>query len=361
MVVWRYALYALGILVLAALIIGLVAHFAFGASSFSFKSPWLLLSLLVVPLVVGGYVFLERGRAERAARWSSPTLLPNMIAGAPGDRRYIPAVIFAVALVLLLVGFARPQAKVKEARDGATVVLMIDTSGSMGANDVKPTRLAAADAALTEFVTKLPSRYRAALITFSSGIAVKVPPTYDRTAILKALPAKAQLDGTAMGDAVSQAVKVARKAVGTSKPGNPHPPASILLVSDGGNNAGQIQPSAAAQQAKKASVPISTIALGSVAGVVHQNVPLGTGKQTFPLVQQVPVETKTLKQLATASGGRFYAATSAAALSQVYKDLGKRLVYNKQFREITVGLTVAAFVLILAGAGLSAWWFRRLV
>src|SRR4051812_30410152 len=122
---------------------------------FSFKSPWLLLFLLVVPLAVGGYIWLDRRRAEKAAKWASPALLPNMVKGSPGRRRYVPPVILGVAFILLLMGFARPQAKFSEAKDGATVVLMVDTSGSMAANDVKPTRLAAADLGLTDFVNKL--------------------------------------------------------------------------------------------------------------------------------------------------------------------------------------------------------------
>ena len=328
---------------------------------FSFKSPWLLLFLLVIPAAVGGYIWLERRRADKAAKWSTPALLPNMVKGSPGARRYIPAAIFGVAFVLLLLGFARPQAKFSEAKDGATVVLMVDTSGSMGANDVKPTRLLAADAALTDFVNKLPSKYRAALITFSSGIAVKVPPTYDRQTLIKGLPAKAELDGTALGDAIDQAVRVAKKAVGTSKPGQPHPPASILLVSDGGSNAGRVKPAQAAAAAKKAGIPISTVSIGTPGGQVHQNVPLGPGKKTFPLVQQVPVDPKVLHDVASVSGGRFYAATTANGVDNVYKDLGSRLVYTKQYREITAGVTLAAFVLIIAAAALSAWWFRRLV
>jgi Ca-activated chloride channel family protein len=328
---------------------------------FSFKSPWLLLFLLLVPAVVIGYIWLDRRRAEQAATWSSPSLLPNMVQGAPGFRRYVPPIIFAVALVLLLVGFARPQAKFSEAKDGATVVLMVDTSGSMAANDLKPTRLAAADTAITKFVDKLPSRYRAALITFSNGIAVKVPPTYDRKTLIKGLPAKAELEGTALGDALFQAVRVAKKAVGPSKPGQPHPPATILLVSDGGTNSGRIKPADAAALAKKAQIPISTIAVGTAAGVVHQKVPIGNGKQTFPLVQQVPVDPKILREVAAGSGGHFYSAASPKGLERVYKDLGSRLVYSKQYREITAGVTLAAFILIIAGAALSAWWFRRLV
>ncbi len=344
-----------GVLLAAAVVLLVVAF------NVSFKSPGLLLLLLVIPVVVGVYLWIDRERAKQASRWSSPQLMPNMISGSSGGLRYIPLAIFGVALVLLLVGFARPEAKFTEAKEGATVVLMVDTSGSMGANDVKPTRLLAADAALTQFIDKLPSKYRVALITFASGIAVRVAPTYDHTAIIKALPAKAQLDGTAMGDALAEAVVVATRAVGPSKPGAPHPPATILLVSDGGSNAGKTTPEQAATLAKKAAIPVSTVSLGTPSGVVHQNVPLGKGTKTFPYVSQVPVDPSTLKTIAKTSGGTFFAAHSPTQLDAVYKALGSRLVYSKQYREITVGVTLAAFVLILVGAGLSAFWFRRLV
>ena len=326
-----------------------------------FKSPWLLLFLLLIPVGVAVYVWLEQRRQERAARWASPALLPNMVSGAPGVKRYIPAAIFGAAVLLLLLGFARPQAKFSTTKNGATIVLMMDTSGSMAANDVKPTRLLAADAAITQFVNKLPSKYRVALITFSNGIAVKVPPTYDHQQILAALPKKTQLEGTALGDALSEGVIVAQKAVGPSKPGKPHAPASILMISDGGQNAGRVQPAAAAAQAKKAAIAVSTVSLGTAAGVVHQKVPLGTNGKTFPLVQQVPVDPSTLKTIAKDSGGHFYAAHSASQLSNVYKQLGTKLVKTNQVREVTVELTIGALVLILIAAGLSAYWFRRLV
>ena len=327
----------------------------------SFKSPWLLLFLLLVPVGVAGYYCLEQRRKERAARWSSPALLPNMVSGSPGIKRYIPVAIFGAAVLLLLVGFARPQAKISTTKNGATVILMIDNSGSMAANDVKPTRLLAADAAITEFVNKLPSKYRAALITFSNGIAVKVPPTYDHQQIIDALPKKTEIEGTALGDALSEAVVVAQKAVGPSKPGKPHPPASILMVSDGGQNAGRVQPAAAAAQAKKAGIAVSTVSVGTAAGTVHQNVPNGPGGKTFPLVSQVPVDATTLKAIAKASNGHYYAAQSSNQLTNVYKQLGTKLVHTKQWREVTVDVTLAALVLILLGAGLSAYWFRRLI
>ena len=265
--------------------------------------------------------------------------------------------------MLLLVGFARPQAKFSEAKDGATVVLMVDISGSMGANDVKPTRLLAADAAITNFVNKLPSRYRVALITFSNGIAVKVPPTYDRKTLIKGLPAKAELEGTALGDALFQAVRVAKKAVGPSKPGQPHPPATILLVSDGGTNCGPRQAGPGGRAREEGGDPdLDRRRSAPPAGVVHQKVPIGTGKKTFPLVQQVPVDPKMLR---AGRGGerrpllRGHDSPSGSTAST--RISGSRLVYTKQYREITAGVTLAAFVLIIAGAALSAWWFRRLV
>jgi Ca-activated chloride channel family protein len=329
-------------------------------TTLAFKSPLYLLCLLVVPVAIGGYLLLEQRRARKAAGWATPALLPNMVSGNPGRLRYVPAAIFGAALFLLLVGFARPESKFREAKDGATVVLMIDDSGSMGANDVKPTRLLAADAALTTFIDKVPSRYRIALITFSTSIAAKVPPTYDRDTVIRALPKKAEQQGTALGLALKEAVTVAKKAVGPSKPGAPHPPATILLVSDGGSNSGSVTPEAAAKLAQKAAIPVSTVALGTAAGIVHQVVRISK-TQTAPYQRQVPVQPSTLKTVAKASGGTFYKAVSGDQLNKVYKDMNSRLVYGKQFREITVGLTGAALILILAGAALSAYWFRRLI
>ena len=132
------------------------------------------------------------------------------------------------------------------------------------------------------------------------------------------------------------------------------------MISDGGSNTGNESPVAAAKLALKAAIPVSTVAVGTPHGQVHQKVPIGKG-QTVPFVQPAPVEPATLKAVAKASGGTFYAVSTPDELSQVYKELGKHLVYGNEYREITVGVTAAALVLILAAAGLSAWWFRRLV
>lgn len=326
-----------------------------------FKAPYLLLFLFAVPLAIGAYVWLDQRRARRANAWSNAALLPNMVVGSPGARRYVTAGIFALALTIFLVGFARPEAKFKTAQNGATVVMLVDISGSMAANDVKPTRLQAADTALTTFVNKLPSQYRASLVTFSTGIAVRVPPTYDRAAVIANLPKTTELEGTALGDAIAEATLVAKKAVGTGKPGS-RPPASILIVSDGGSNAGKTMPTDAAAAALKAGITVSTIAVGTAAGQVSQKVPLGNGStKTFPVVRQVPVDPSALQDVAKAGGGTFASAATTAQLTSVYKNLGKRLIYTKKLREVTEIVAGAGLLVMLVGVGLSAFWFRRLV
>jgi Ca-activated chloride channel homolog len=323
----------------------------------SFQHPVLLIALLIVPAAVAGWIWLERRRGERAAVWSSPALLPNMLTSKPGRRRFVPLVLFLVGLTLLLAGFARPEATLTVPREGATVVLAMDVSGSMAAKDVKPTRLAAADAALSQFVKDLPSKYRVSLVTFSSRPTVKVPPTYDHKLVLQALPTKTELEGSAVADGAATAVVVASKAVGKSKPGAPHPPAAVLLVSDGAQNSGRLKPADAIAQARKLDVPVSTIALGTADGIVYQKLP----GSKYIEQHAVPASPTQLHALAQGTNGRFFKATSETALKQVYKDLGSRLAHQHKKREITQWWALGALGFILGGAVLSGVWFRRLV
>ena len=322
----------------------------------SFQHPMLLLVLLVIPAAVYGWVLLERRRGRHAAAWASPALVPNMVTGDPGRRRIVPLVLFLIGLVVLLTGFARPQAKLSEPREGATVVIALDVSGSMAAKDVKPTRLAAADAAIAQFVKGLPPKYRVALVTFSNRPAVRVPPTYDHELVLSQLPTKVELEGSAVGDGIRQAIAVATTAVGKSKPGVPHPPSAVVLLSDGNQNEGNVTAPQAAAQARRLDVPISTVSLGTPDGIVYQKVAGGFTEQ-----HAVPVASSDLRTVAQTTGGHFYTAQTAADVKQVYKDLGSRLAKEQKTREITQWWTMGAMAFILAGAALSGVWFRRLV
>ena len=169
----------------------------------SFASPIALLGLLLVPLAIAGYVWLQRRRVAEAARFVQPGLLPNIVDDVPGWRRHLPVAILLLAVATFLLGFARPHATLSERSEEATVVLAIDTSHSMGATDVAPTRLAAAQASARRFLAELPKRYRVAVVAFSSRAQLVSPPTQNRQFVNSALSALRVGQGTALGDGLA--------------------------------------------------------------------------------------------------------------------------------------------------------------
>ena len=319
----------------------------------SFEAPILLLFLLAIPAAVAGYAWLERHRADRAAAWTTPALAPNLVPRDPGWRRHVPVALLLVGVTLLLVGFARPKATITVKRHEATLVLVLDVSGSMAANDVQPSRLAAARAAAARLVATVPKTYRIAVITFSDHAALVAPPTLDRTIVLAALKrAKAGPQGTALTAAVSRAVTIA-----TSVPGSgPHlsPPAVVLVFSDGGQTARGPTTQQAGQQAAKAHVPVSAVAVGTANGVVHQKITGGFTEQIA-----VPVESTTLRTIAQASGGHVVTTLDTAFLDRAVAGLGSRVGRERKGIEVTSAAAGGGMALMLVGAFLGGVWFRR--
>jgi len=321
----------------------------------SFAAPFLLILLVLVPLAAVAYVWLERHRGQRAASWATPALTPNMLQRPSPRVRHIPAALFLLGLLFLVLGIARPQAKLSTVREGATIVLAVDRSGSMDANDVKPTRLLAARAAVYAMLQKLPPKYRVALITFTDHPAVVVPPTYDRTKVEAALPTKAIPFATDIGDAVQAAVTVAVKTVGAGK--GKHPPATVVLISDGLQNIKGLNPATAAKNARRLGVPVSTVLVGTDKGAVNQVTTSGgyPEKKSIP----VPTDASDLQTVAKNSGGRFYAAGTSRQLLQVYADLGSHQAHQRAKREVTAAAVGIALAFIIAGVLISGVWFRR--
>jgi Ca-activated chloride channel family protein len=138
----------------------------------SFEAPVLLLCLLVVPAAAAAYIWFDRRHDARAAAWAAPALLPNMIERPPPWRRHLPTALLLAGVALLLVGFARPSARFNTKLEQATLVVVLDVSGSMAANDAQPSRLAAARAAAERFVDALPKGYEMAVVTFSDHASV---------------------------------------------------------------------------------------------------------------------------------------------------------------------------------------------
>jgi Ca-activated chloride channel family protein len=302
-----------------------------------------------VPVVVGAYVSLQRRRATDAGRFASPALLPNVVDRSPGRLRHLPAAVFLAGLCALVVGVARPHANVKVPRELATVVLTVDTSRSMAATDVKPTRLDAAKKAALDFVGKVPKKFRIAVVAFSSSARVVSPPTATRSVPRQAISELRPGEGTALGEAIVRSLQAGGAKKGSTVP------VTILLISDGKQEGGGISAVQAARRAKALRVPIFTVALGTPDGVVEV-------RRTGGFVEriQVPPDPDTLRGIANTTGGTFFEAPDQERLGAVYDDLASRLGHRTRNEEITFVFGAAGALLMLAGGALSTALFRRL-
>ena len=220
----------------------------------TFEWPLALAGLAVVPVLVALYVLSERRRAQVAARFANPALLPNVVDRAPGPLRHVPLAILLAALTALLVGVARLHAKVTVRNEEATVVIAVDVSRSMAATDVPPTRLAAARAAAQTFLRQVPEKYRVAVVSFASRAVVAVPPTEDRALATEALASLRLGEGTVLGDAITASLQLVRRERGM--------PTAILLISDGKNEGGRVPPAVAVRRARTMKVPVTPSSSG---------------------------------------------------------------------------------------------------
>ena len=342
----------------------------------TFAEPLFLLALLLVPLAVLAYLFVQRRRSRYAVRFTNVDLVANLVPKSPGWRRHLPPALYLVAIAALATSLAKPAMAVQVPREEATVMLAIDVSRSMLATDVSPTRLDAAREAASDFVDQLPESFRVGLVTFSTRARVVVAPTTDRAEIRTAI---AQLDadgGTALGDAINATLVGTGLVPGGTTPAPPvdpsTPPATpaptpnpaldengnpivaTVLLSDGANSTGDLQPLEAAERAAAIGVPVYTIALGTANGTVEMPDQRGMLR---PFA--VPPDPETLAAIAETTGALFFEAPSAADLAQIYENLGSRIGFTTEQQEVTYLFAALGLVFILAGAGLAAHWFNR--
>jgi len=291
------------------------------------------------------------------------------VVGKRSTRRFLPPALFLLALSLLCVALARPHRSTLIPSDKATVILVVDVSGSMHATDVKPTRLGAAQAAVLTFLERVPKNVRVGLIAFSSEPEVAAPPSTDRDLVrasVNELDFLQAYGGTALGDALAAAVDLGKKAIQDEKRpqtiaytvAKADPLVSILFLSDGKQTRGLLQPLEGAQRAKAAGIPVYTVALGTPAGVL--TTPFGGfgGGQARRI--PVPPDPATLGAIARVTGGKFYNAGSAGALQSAYKELGSKLGRVKGRKEVTNEFIFLAALALLAAGILSAVWAPRL-
>ncbi len=307
-----------------------------------FDWPLALIALAALPVLVALYIDRDRRRVASQAEFGNPDLLPNVVDRSPGRLRYLPPLTLLVALVFLIVGVARPHATVKVQREEATIILAMDVSRSMKANDVQPTRLDAARIAAKTFLDQVPTKFRVGVVTFATRAAVGVAPTEDRALVTASLDTLEPGEGTAIGDAVALGLRVGQPPQGQ---GAQVPPRAIVLISDGKQDGGRIDPKEAAQRAKKQGVPVYAVLVGTPDGVVEEKLNGGLRR-----IIHVPASPETLQQVATDSGGQYFAALDATQLNKVYEDLGSRLGTRKEDREITdVFAALAAGLLLISG------------
>ncbi|HEV2058277.1 MAG TPA: VWA domain-containing protein [Solirubrobacteraceae bacterium] len=318
----------------------------------SFGEPLFLLALLVVPLALVAYVRHERTRRAAAAAFVTPALQASVAPRTPGWRRHVPLVAYALALTILIFALAKPQTTIAVPVERASIMLTTDYSGSMQATDVPPTRLQAARAAAQRFLAQVPDAVRVGLVAFNHNARLVESPTTDRATVREAIAALEPSGGTATGEAL--ALSLSALARQTDEEGR-RVPAAIILLSDGTSVRGR-PPTQIAQRAKDLKIPIYTVTLGTAAGTIQ--VTRSDGTTETRAVPPDPVESR---EVARISGGRAYTADTAKDLSAVYDELGSRIGYRNEKREITAAFSGGALALLATGALLSLHWFRRLV
>jgi Ca-activated chloride channel family protein len=351
----------------------------------SFQAPWFLLSLLVLGAAVGLWMLAERRRARYAVRYTNLDVLASVVPDRSRLRLVAP-LLFAGALALLLAALARPHVERTFLKERATVILVLDTSRSMQAEDVEPTRLVAAQEAIRTFLDNVPDRLNVGFIVFAGEAQVGTPPTKDHELVETAVNEAGSFliyGGTAIGDALQTAVDLGKQATDEPVRGQEalrgesgrltrhlaqasgcgdESPASILFLSDGAQTRGILQPLEGAELARDACIPVFTIALGTPEGTIDRGA-FGNQFGNDPGAAQdipVPPDPETLRAIAEMTGGEFSEVRDAGSLERAYSRLSSQLGREPGESEVTfLFIALAAGLLLLAG-GTAAFLAPRL-
>ncbi len=324
----------------------------------SFLEPARLL-LLVMPLAgAAAYIVSLRRREKYAVRFTNLDLLDKVAPERPGWRRHAPAAVLMLGVVALVLAVARPVYAVEVPRDEATVILAIDVSLSMEADDVAPRRIEAAREAAHHFLELAPEELKVGVVAFSGTAAPVLSPTTDRTVAELAIDRLTLGEGTAIGEGIHAAVQMALADRGQSdvddgsrdsSADDEQPAEAIVVLSDGETTMGRADLEGAAE-AEDAGIPVSTISFGTQDGVV-----LIQG-ETIP----VPVNEGALEEVAESTGGSFFTAASGDELQTILDELGTQVALEEEQREVTDWFAGAGLALVLLAAAGSLLWFSRM-
>ena len=352
----------------------------------SFIWARMLWFLLLIPALVAAYIIAQRRRRKYALRYASLSLVKDALGRGPGFRRHVPAALFLAGLALMIAALARPAALVTLPSQRSTVILTLDISGSMRAEDMKPNRIEAAKAAARAFVEKQPGAVRIGVVAFSSTAALVQAPTTDRQKVLEAIDRLKTQRGTAVGSGIIVSLDaIFENATGISVPTQPlyrrgggqqfgnqdwsqqpqsestqtprepvepgsYREAVVILLSDGQSNQGP-DPLKVVEQTADFGVRIFTVGIGSTQGAV-----IGVQGRSI----RVQLNEEILKQIAKETEAEYFSASDESDLLEIYKKISTKLVMEKEKTEVTAFATGIAIIVMLVGGVLSLFWFSRL-
>lgn len=335
----------------------------------TFQWPAMLLALALIPIGLWAYRAIGRRRRAVMAARGGPGLGDGVTRRPAGPRAWIPAGLFVLGLVVLTVALARPQGEVSLPRQEGTVVLAFDVSGSMAADDLKPTRMEAAKAAARAFVERQPSSVAVGIVAFSDAGLTVQPPSTDQPTVLAAIDRLVPTRGTSLANGILSSLSAIALSedppatnyytnrspspdptpTPTPVPAGSHRSAAIVLLSDGENTV-QPDPLEAARTAADRGVRIYTVGIGSQAGADLQI-------EGFKVHTQL--DEATLQQIATMTDGAYYHAADAQDLHAIYDGLDPRLSVAPQTIELTAVFAGASVLILMVGGLASLLWLGR--
>ena len=342
----------------------------------TFLWPQFLWLLLTLPLLVLLYLWLLRRRKALALRYASLSIVKEAMGKGPGIRRHIPPVLFLLALAAMLVAAARPFAVVTLPSQQETIILAMDVSGSMRAEDVKPNRLVASQEAAKAFVNNLPREVRVGVVSFAGTAAVVQAPTTSRDDVIAAIDRFQLQRGTATGSGIIlslatlfpdhgieiQNVTGQRNFPGgkkdIAKPDKPaftpvqpgsYNSAAVIMLTDGQRTTGP-DPLEAAKMAAERGIRVYTVGIGTTSGET-------IGFEGWSM--RVRLDEETLKNISILTHGEYFYAGTAEDLKKVYDSLSSRMVVERKETEISALFAALSVLLSVVAAGLSVRWFGR--
>jgi Ca-activated chloride channel family protein len=310
----------------------------------NFLWPFQLVLLVIVPFLMWWYWRDQKLPAESVVFHPDLEFLKSVSTPTFSRNRDIPAILYLLAVGLGIFALARPTAALPVPDNKTTIMLAIDVSLSMRADDIKPSRFEAAQGAARIFVKQLPAGTKIGLVSFSGYAAVNVEPTSDHNAVLEAIDQLSLGRGTAIGAGLQLATQALPERGENAKivRGQRLPPAAIVLLTDGRNNRPP-EPLEIAAEVRNKDVRVYTVGLGTDAGSIDFQ---GGG-------MTVGFDPETLRTIADTTNGKYFEAKSSGQLNGIYQGLGRSIGWTTKPGEITGLFAAIAGVLLLSSIFLS--------